>query len=285
MERGRPDAAPERVLAAMVQQAPASSCGMQPGNLLAPPYRIMPYRSALSAHQAHLCWGAQLCKTDRCPLIVPKSAAFRDRFCAACREGSIIVPCCRIRVLDSSLPAPKNSRAEGMWNLEGRTNPPFWPPHRVINQTADTCGLRLIVLRDETSAPLQGLAPLPAEFGSEIAFLVRRTLVPVPTPGMPAQLIHALRGMGQSGTLANNANVSGADPSSSLLRFGSSGDESIVAMEEASFLPPGTEPAATAAGSSPLGWHTFSSRRSSGSSRPLPRRPPRGNAIGASVSW
>ena len=70
------------------------------------------------------------------------------------------MPCCRIRVLDSSLPAPKNSRAEGMWNLEGRTNPPFWPPHRVINQTADTCGLRLIVLRDETSAPLQGLAPL-----------------------------------------------------------------------------------------------------------------------------
>ena len=182
-----------------------------------------PYRSALSAHQAHLCWGAQLCKTDRCPLVVPKSPAFRDRFCAACREGAIIVPCCRIRVLDSSLPAPKNSRAEGMWNLEGRTDPPFWPPHRVINQTADTCGLRLIVLRDETSALLQGLAPLPAEFGSEIAFLVRRTLVP--TPGMPAQLIHALRGMGQSGTLANNANVSGADPSSSLLRFGSSGDD------------------------------------------------------------
>ena len=186
MERGRPDAAPERVLAAMVQQAPASSCGMQPGHLLAAKIQTAaPYRSALSAHQAHLCWGAQPCKTDRCPLVVPKSPAFRDRFCAACREGPIIVPCCRIRVLDSSLPAPKNSRAEGMWNLEGRTNPPFWPPHRVINQTADTCGLRLIVLRDETSAPLQGLAP-PPRFTRRVWLRDRVSRPEDPRPGPDA---------------------------------------------------------------------------------------------------
>ena len=80
-----------------------------------------------------------------------------------------------------------------MWNAR-RTKPPFWPAHRVVNQTADSFGLRLIILRDETSDPLQGLALLPAEFGSAIAFLVRRTLTPVPMPGMPTQLVQALRG-------------------------------------------------------------------------------------------
>ncbi|EOD05444.1 hypothetical protein EMIHUDRAFT_97328 [Emiliania huxleyi CCMP1516] len=206
---------------------------------------------------AHLCWGAQLAGTERCPMVTPKSPAFRDRFCAACREGPIIVPCSRIRVLDGSLPAPSNSRAEGMWNAQ-KTKPPFWPAHRVVNQTADTFGLRLIILRDETSDPLHGLAPLPAEFGSAIAFLVRRTLTPVPMPGMPTQLVQALRGTGQGGTLARSA-----APSRLLLRAGSSGDGSTVALvppclpplEEALVLPLGPAPAAAAAASAqPLRW-------------------------------
>ena len=190
-------------------------------------------------------------------MVTPKSPAFRDRFCAACREGPIIVPCSRIRVLDGSLPAPSNSRAEGMWNAQ-KTKPPFWPAHRVVNQTADTFGLRLIILRDETSDPLHGLAPLPAEFGSAIAFLVRRTLTPVPMPGMPTQLVQALRGTGQGGTLARSA-----APSRLLLRAGSSGDGSTVALvppclpplEEALVLPLGPAPAAAAAASAqPLRW-------------------------------
>merc|ERR1719424_956666 len=149
------------------------------------------------------CWGAQLSGTGACEPVRPKSGAFREHFCAKCRAGPVVVPASRIRFVDPALSvSATNSHAEGVWNENGSSRVPFWPPFRVVNQTSDSKdGLKLVVLKHETRAPLHGLLPLPAHYGCEVAFLVRRTLQTIPV----GESLRRLDGLGALPHLSSSA--------------------------------------------------------------------------------
>ena len=132
------------------------------GDLPRPPSSTRLARAGTSTPRE--CWGAQLSGTGACEPVRPKSGAFREHFCAKCRAGPVVVPASRIRFVDPALSvSATNSHAEGVWNENGSSRVPFWPPFRVVNQTSDSKdGLKLVVLKHETRAPLHGRLPIDA---------------------------------------------------------------------------------------------------------------------------
>ena len=135
----------------MLAESPAPG-----GDLPHPPSSTRLARAGTSTPRE--CWGAQLSGTGACEPVRPKSGAFREHFCAKCRAGPVVVPASRIRFVDPALSvSATNSHAEGVWNENGSSRVPFWPPFRVVNQTSDSKdGLKLVVLKHETRASLHG---------------------------------------------------------------------------------------------------------------------------------
>ena len=130
------------------------------------------------------CWGQELAGGGTHAKAEPLSAAFRQRFCAACQRDGLLIPASRVRVhnpLESA--APSNQHGGGVWNTaEGGAPSPPWPAHRVVNQTAGCVGPKLVLLRDPTTATIPGLLAVPCAPGSVIAFRVGRTLQPTALP-------------------------------------------------------------------------------------------------------
>ena len=130
------------------------------------------------------CWGQELAGGGTHAKAEPLSAAFRQRFCAACQRDGLLIPASRVRVhnpLESA--APSNQHGGGVWNTaEGGAPSPPWPAHRVVNQTAGCVGPKLVLLRDPTTATIPGLLAMPCAPGSVIAFRVGRTLQPTALP-------------------------------------------------------------------------------------------------------
>ena len=85
----------------------------------------------------------------------------------------------RLQVVGATVPA--NRHAGGVWN-EVDQRLVGWPAHRIINQTVGSPGPKMVVLRDETTAEIPGLASLPSAPGSLFAFRVGKTLLPVTSP-------------------------------------------------------------------------------------------------------
>ncbi len=133
---------------------------------------------------AETCWGQELAGGGTHAKAEPLSAAFRQRFCAACQRDGLLIPASRVRVhnpLESA--APSNQHGGGVWNTaEGGAPSPPWPAHRVVNQTAGCVGPKLVLLRDPTTATIPGLLAVPCAPGSVIAFRVGRTLQPTALP-------------------------------------------------------------------------------------------------------
>ena len=104
------------------------------------------------------CWGEVLSggRRTKCAKVPIKTgAAFRERFCADCRARGVFVHSSRLRVVMCAN-LPKNQHTNGVWNEGGER----WPPYRIINQTVSASGPKLVILRDATTAPLEGLAEL-----------------------------------------------------------------------------------------------------------------------------
>ena len=85
----------------------------------------------------------------------------------------------RLQVVGATVPA--NRHAGGVWN-EVDQRLVGWAAHRIINQTVGSPGPKMVVLRDETTAEIPGLASLPSAPGSLFAFRVGKTLLPVTSP-------------------------------------------------------------------------------------------------------
>mmetsp|Transcript_11316 Transcript_11316/g.37669 ORF Transcript_11316/g.37669 Transcript_11316/m.37669 type:complete len:639 (-) Transcript_11316:128-2044(-) len=124
------------------------------------------------------CWGQELSGTSQCAPVEASSAAFHQRFCAVCRKRGVVLPAYRIReVVEVAGSAPvTNEHASGAWNLQRRTS--RWPAHRVVNQTVDSTGPKLVILREEIADELPGLVPLQCPPEHEVVFRVGRTLQP-----------------------------------------------------------------------------------------------------------
>ncbi|EOD29107.1 hypothetical protein EMIHUDRAFT_234022 [Emiliania huxleyi CCMP1516] len=133
-----------------------------------------------------VCWGSILSGgASVCEVVPPKGGAFREKFCARCRQRGVLVPVTRVRVPVGTAEL-SNQRTAGVWNSPSRAVP--WPDYRIINQTADCTGPILVILRNECSVRLPNLAPLPDLPAITslpwpppgfIAFRVSRTLVPM----------------------------------------------------------------------------------------------------------
>jgi len=133
-----------------------------------------------------VCWGSILSGgASVCEVVPPKGGAFREKFCARCRQRGVLVPVTRVRVPVGTAEL-SNQRTAGVWNSPSRAVP--WPDYRIINQTADCTGPILVILRNECSVRLPHLAPLPDLPAITslpwpppgfIAFRVSRTLVPM----------------------------------------------------------------------------------------------------------
>lgn len=129
------------------------------------------------------CWGQELAGGGTHAKAEPLSAAFRQRFCAACQSDGLLIPASRVRVVDPlGSAAPFNQHGGGVWNTaEGGAPSPLWPAHRVVNQTTGCDGPKLVLLRDPTTATIPGLLAVPCAPGM-IAFRVGRTLQPTALP-------------------------------------------------------------------------------------------------------
>ncbi|EOD32564.1 hypothetical protein EMIHUDRAFT_230719 [Emiliania huxleyi CCMP1516] len=133
------------------------------------------------------CWGGQMSGMSGCPPVRPASGAFREHFCAQCRDGTLFIPASRIRIVEVGGAELANTQSGGVWNeparSPGRRKRPRapLPAHRVINQTVCSTGPKLVVLRDdETTAPLPGLVRLSDALScSMIGFKVGKTLKPL----------------------------------------------------------------------------------------------------------
>jgi len=133
-----------------------------------------------------VCWGSILSGgASVCEVVPPKGGAFREKFCARCRQRGVLVPVTRVRVPVGTAEL-SNQRTAGVWNSPSRAVP--WPDYRIINQTADCTGPILVILRNECSVRLPNLAPLPSlpavtslpwPLPGFITFRVSRTLVPM----------------------------------------------------------------------------------------------------------
>ena len=93
-------------------------------------------------------------------------------------RGLLIPATPRLQVVGATVPA--NHHAGGVWNES--SNASSWPAHRIINQTVGSPGPKMVILRDETTAEIPGLASLPSAPGSLFAFRVGKTLRPVTSP-------------------------------------------------------------------------------------------------------
>ncbi|EOD15310.1 hypothetical protein EMIHUDRAFT_103289 [Emiliania huxleyi CCMP1516] len=126
-----------------------------------------------------MCWGDAISGGELgCEALPPNTKnAFREHFCRRCRERGVSVPVSRVRIpvgVDSAVIV--NRKTGGVWNEPTRTS--HMPAFRVVNQTADCTGAKLVVLRDESPVPLPGLAEL-SNFGDRVDFQISRTLIPV----------------------------------------------------------------------------------------------------------
>ena len=106
-----------------------------------------------------VCWGSILGGSSDCEAVPSKMGAFREKFCAVCRKRGVLVPTTRVRVPVGPMSELANQNTEGVWNSPTTASP--WPPYRVVNQTAESSGPKLVILKDECSEPLPNLVHLP----------------------------------------------------------------------------------------------------------------------------
>ena len=96
------------------------------------------------------CWGAQLqgLHASVCGCLRDWSSRhFKSKFCADCKY-SMAVPAARVRVLTNDLAyALENRRSFGMWTIASPMMHGF--RYRIVNNTHDCFGDRLIVFEDE----------------------------------------------------------------------------------------------------------------------------------------
>ena len=127
--------------------------------------------------QARTCWGDVVSGgTLGCEALPPPSA-FRERFCGRCRTQGVFVPASRVCVpVGEGSDEIANRHGLGFWNEPSPSS--RLPAHRVVNQTSDCSGPRLVILKDELPGPLPGLAEAAAlsTSGGWVAFRVGRTL-------------------------------------------------------------------------------------------------------------
>mmetsp|Transcript_31218 Transcript_31218/g.104304 ORF Transcript_31218/g.104304 Transcript_31218/m.104304 type:complete len:427 (+) Transcript_31218:121-1401(+) len=126
------------------------------------------------------CWGDVVSGGALgCEALPPQAskAAFREKFCGRCRQRGVFVPASRVRVpIGAGSGEIANSHGHGFWNEPSPAS--RLPAHRVVNQTSDCLGPRLVILKDELPAPLPCLAEAAAlsTSGACVAFTIGRTL-------------------------------------------------------------------------------------------------------------
>ncbi|EOD20564.1 hypothetical protein EMIHUDRAFT_101887 [Emiliania huxleyi CCMP1516] len=126
------------------------------------------------------CWGDVVSGGALgCEALPPQAsrAAFSEKFCGRCRQRGVFVPASRVRMpIGAGSGEIANSHGPGFWNEPSPAS--RWPAHRVVNQTSDCSGPRLVILKDESPVPLPGLAEAAALSASDgwVAFTVGRTL-------------------------------------------------------------------------------------------------------------
>ena len=126
------------------------------------------------------CWGDVVSGGALgCEALPPQAsrAAFSEKFCGRCRQRGVFVPASRVRMpIGAGSGEIANSHGPGFWNEPSPAS--CLPAHRVVNQTSDCSGPRLVILRDELPVPLPGLAEAAAlsTSGGGVAFSVGRTL-------------------------------------------------------------------------------------------------------------
>jgi len=140
------------------------------------------------------CWGGELAGFTTCAPVKPMSGAFKEHFCADCREGTIFVPASRIRIVEVGHELA-NTPAGGLWNVPARScavglasRRTLLPAHRIVNQTKCCSGAKLAILKEVTPHALPGLLPLPVALqNSVIGFKLGKSLQPVVAIPLPLQ--------------------------------------------------------------------------------------------------
>jgi len=163
--------------------------GLHPGHL--PGANPLPVANALSmmaqsgADHLSTCWGA-LVKGDvsRCdPTFVPGRVHFKTKFCSHCIDDGLRLPAERVCVLTDELAQViTNNRGGGFWKHDcpaAGTDDEF----RVINNTAECTGPRLVCYRSSRAPPL-AWGVLPEQWqkdGMVLLMVAKGTLVPEST--------------------------------------------------------------------------------------------------------
>lgn len=107
----------------------------------------------LAQGSSALCWGAMLSgSSQHCTSAFPESGPHvRRKHCMNCNADGVIVPTSRLRVLRPDQHNDfMNEPMEGLWTFSHNGLPGF----RVINQTRNCSGARLIVFSEDLPAPL-----------------------------------------------------------------------------------------------------------------------------------
>ena len=103
------------------------------------------------------CWGSIIAGGDGCsPDFAPGMNHLKNKFCARCRSGGVLVPAIRLKVLQAEEHDKwKNTNASGVWSGAG---------YRLINQTVRCSGPRLVVFPHSLPADVEAGGPLPEEW-------------------------------------------------------------------------------------------------------------------------
>ena len=103
------------------------------------------------------CWGSIIAGSGCCPSdFKPGTNHFKNKFCASCRSGGLLVPADRVRAIKSDQHGQLiNSGASGCWGVAG---------YRMANQTKKCSGPWLIIFPDQVPFIDGGWAPIPEEW-------------------------------------------------------------------------------------------------------------------------
>ena len=208
------------------------------------------------------CWGGELSgdATHCTPGFVPGSNHLKSKWCAHCTQFGIVVAASRVRAIGTELHGTiTNGRGSGMYmhlpvQPADAAQPARAPPrYRLINQTKDCRGPRMVVFENPTPPPeLEDLwSPMPpgvVRDGERVHLkLGQGTIIPVLPPGA------TLGGPSREGSTSRSSPAPA--PAATAVAVAATAATSALPRAPPAALAPGAQPGALPSAPAPPGAH------------------------------